>query len=81
MEGEKKMKLNPWGMVIDPPGNIEQGDQDTGSTDLCWEGSMVTLVAPVDGMPAAFSKVFTVKLDSGIDWETLQAFPFSWITC
>lgn len=29
------MKLNPWGMVIDPPGNIEQGDQDTGSTDLC----------------------------------------------
>lgn len=34
MEGKKKMKLNPWGMVIDP-GNAEQGDQDAGSVDLC----------------------------------------------
>ena len=34
MEGKKKMKLNPWGMVIDP-GNAEQGDQDAGSIDLC----------------------------------------------
>lgn len=75
----RKWNLTP-GACIDP-GNIEQGDQDAGSTDLCWEGSVVTLVAPVDGVPAAFSKVFTIILDSGIDWETLQAFPFSWMIC
>lgn len=70
MEGKKKMKLNPWGMVIDP-GNAEQGDQDAGSIDLCWEGSVVMLAAPIDGVPAAILKVFTVILDSEIDWETL----------
>ena len=34
----RKWNLTP-GACIDP-GNIEQGDQDAGSTDLCWEGSV-----------------------------------------